>query len=296
MVNFPFIYPFDFDRGDSALLRFKAALRTDEIDPKMNDTVIHEQLFKDYYAYDDGTAEIGYGLRGKSSAGGLVALKFNSYQPDLLGGAYISFNQVHDSLNLDYYFKLVVWEVLADGFPGSVIWEDEKDYKVEYPTTYPGYAKYEFSEPVPVDGPFFIGLRQYNQYMLNIGLDLNNRSSPAVMYYNLQGDWRPTDRKGIMLFRPFLYDASTGVENSTKAFANLQIYPNPAKDLVYFKIPEEDAGTDPRIDIVDASGRLIRQVVTGSNSLDISDLNPGIYYIRVVSGSDIYHAKVLINP
>ena len=296
VVNFPFIYPFDFDRGDSALLRFKAALRTDEIDPKMNDTVIHEQLFKDYYAYDDGTAEIGYGLRGSGSAGGLVALKFNSYQPDLLGGAYISFNQVNDSLNLGYYFKLVVWEVLADGSPGSVIWEDENDFKVEYPTTYPGYVKYEFSEPVPVDGPFFIGWKQYNQYMLNVGLDLNNRSSPAVMYYNLQPDWRLSDRKGIMLFRPFIYDETTGITKSNEASFSLQVYPNPAKDVIYFKIPEVDINANLRIEIIDASGRLIRQIETHSRSLDISDLSQGIYYIRTISGSIIYHSKILINP
>ena len=125
-----FIYPFDFDRGNSALIRFKAALRTDEFDPKMNDTVIHEQLFMDYYAYDDGTAEAGYGLRGSGTAGGLVAMKYNSYQADYLGGVNISFNQVYDSLNLGYYFKLVVWDE-DEGKPGSVIWEDEKDYKVD---------------------------------------------------------------------------------------------------------------------------------------------------------------------
>jgi len=295
VVNFGFIYPFDFDRGDSVLIRFKASLRTDEIDPKMNDTVIHDQLFKDYYAYDDGTSEAGYGLRGSGTSGGLVAMKYNSYQPDFLGGVYISFNQVDDSLNLEYYFKLVVWDD-NEGQPGSVVWEDEKDYKVEYPTTYPGFVKYQFSEPVPVDGPFYVGWRQYNQYILNAGLDKNSNLANPVMYYNIQGFWRVSEAPGVMMFRPFIFDETTGVAKSNEANTSLQIYPNPANDLIYFKIPEADKNTNLRIEIIDASGRLIRQVETHSRSLDISHLSQGIYYIRTISGSIIYHSKLLINP
>jgi hypothetical protein len=295
VVNFPFIYPFDFDRGESALIQFKAALRTDENDPKMNDTVVHDQIFKDYYAYDDGTSEAGYGLRGSGTAGGLVAMKYNSYKADYLGGVYISFNHVYDSLNLGYYFKLVVWDD-AEGQPGSVIWEDEKDYKVEYPSTYPGFVKYQFSEPVPVDGPFYVGWRQYNQYILNAGLDLNSIPANPVMYYNIQGIWQASEAPGVMMFRPFLYDESTGVENSKKGYTTFEIYPNPAKDLIYFNLPENLGVTDLKIEIMDASGRLIRNVRIHSTSLDISDLHQGIYYLRVVSGSIIYYSKLLINP
>ena len=295
VVNFPFIYPFDFDRGDDALIRFTAALRTDEIDPKVNDTVVHDQLFKDYYAYDDGTAEAGYGLRGSGTSGGLLAMKYNSYKPDYLGGVYISFNQVNDSINLEYYFKLVVWDD-NEGQPGSIIWEDEKDYKVEYPTTYPGFVKYQFSEPVPVDGPFYVGWRQYNQYILNAGLDLNHTLSNPVMYYNIQGIWRVSEAPGVMMFRPFLFNETTGVARSNESNISLQIYPNPAKDVIYFKIPEADNNTILRIEIIDASGRLIRQIETHSRSLDISDISQGIYYIRTISGSIIYHSKLLINP
>jgi hypothetical protein len=294
-VNFPFIYPFDFNRGDSALLRFKAALRTDEIDPKVNDTIIHDQLFKDYYAYDDGTAEAGYGLRGSGSSGGLVAMRYNSYKPDYLGGIYISFNQVYDSLNLGYYFKLVVWDD-KEGQPGSIIWEDEKDYKVEYPSTYPGFVKYQFSEPVPVDGPFYVGWRQYNQYILNAGIDLNHKLSNSIMYYNIQGIWQVSEAPGVMMFRPFIFDETTGVAKSKEASTSLQIYPNPAKDLIYFNIPEADKNSLLRIEIIDASGRIMRQIETRSGSMDISDLSQGIYYIRTTSGSIIYHSKLLINP
>jgi len=107
VVDFAFPYDLDFNRGDSALVRFKAAIRTDEFDPKVNDTVIYDQPFKDYYAYDDGSAEVGYGLRGDGTENGMVAIRHYSYEADMLGGVYIYFNQVHDSLNMkEYTFNL----------------------------------------------------------------------------------------------------------------------------------------------------------------------------------------------
>jgi len=294
VVNFGFIYPFDFDRGDSVLLRFEAALRTDEFDPKENDTVIHNQLFKDYYAYDDGTAEAGYGLRGSGTASGVVAMKYTSYTPDLLGGVYISFNQVYDSLNLDYYFRLVVWDD-AEGQPGNILWEDENDYKVVYPASYPGFVNYEFSIPVAVDGPFYVGWRQYNQYLLNVGLDLNNKPASQVMYYNISGSWQSSEAQGVMMFRPYIYDETAGLEETKPAYTSMQIYPNPAKDRIYFQLPPSSDGKDLRIEILDGSGRVIRNTLSSSNSMDISDLGQGLYYIRAHSGSVIYHSKLVVN-
>lgn len=294
VVNFAFIYPFDFNRGDSALLRFKAALRTDEFDPKVNDTLIHDQLFKDYYSYDDGTAEAGYGIRGSGTAEGVVALKYNAFAPDLLGGVEISFNQVMDSLNLNYYFNLVVWED-NEGQPGNILWEDEKDYKVAYPSSYPGFVKYKFTQPVPVNGPFYVGWRQYNQYLLNVGLDLNNKPSSQVMFYNIKGDWQNSQAPGVMMFRPYIYNETASQKERKPAYTAMKIYPNPAKDRIYLELPPSTEGSDLRIEILDASGRMIRNTLCLSNSVDISDLGQGLYYIRAVFGSVVYHSKLVVN-
>ncbi len=294
VVDFDFYFPFDAGRGDSALIRFKAALRTDEFDPKVNDTVINDQFFKDYYAYDDGTAEAGYGLRGQGTRNGSVAIKYFSYLPDLLGGVDIYFNQVFDSINMGYYFKLMVWDE-SEGIPGSVIWEDENDHTPDYITTYPGFRRYYFSSPVPVNGTFYVGWRQYNEYMLNVGLDLNNRPVPSVMFYNFQGVWESSRAPGVMQFRPFLYDETTG-ESNTPALSNaLSIYPNPASDQIYFSIPGVDEGTGIHFEIFDASGRLVDHSVTLTNSRDISSFPAGIYYIRARTGKTTCHSKLLIN-
>ncbi len=295
VVDFPFPYDLDFNRGDSALVRFKAALRTDEFDPKVNDTVIHDQLFRDYYAYDDGTPEAGYGLRGDGTAYGMVAIRHHSYEPDMLGGIYIYFNQVYDSVNLkEYTFNLMVWND-SEGNPGSVIWDDETIYRPLYTSTYTGFVKYEFSEPVPVNGPFYVGWRQYKEYILNVGLDLNSNPDSPVMFYNL-GNWVGSDAPGMLLFRPYMYDSSTGSDRAAETeMTPLNIYPNPATDRIWFQVPSSNHDDAILVDIYDTSGRQLHHSLLRSNSLDVSGFSPGLYYIRTIIAGKPYYSKVLIN-
>ncbi len=186
VVEFDYFYPLDVNRGKSALVRIKASLRTDNTDPKVNDTVFYDQVFKDYYAYDDGTPEAGYGLRGQGTKNSSVAVKYFSFKADEIAGVDISFNQLRDSLNLDYYFKLIVWSD-NNGVPGSILLEDEADLTPDYSTHFPGFIRYYFSEPVTVSGTFYVGWRQYNQYLLNVGLDKNNRPFDTCNVLQLPG-------------------------------------------------------------------------------------------------------------
>ena len=295
VVDFAFPYDLDFNRGDSALVRFKAALRTDEFDPKVNDTVIHDQLFRDYYAYDDGTAEAGYGLRGDGTEYGTVAIRHYSYEADMLGGVYIYFNQVYDSLNLkDYTFNLMVWND-SDGYPGTAIWDDETIYRPRYTTTYTGFVKYEFTEPVPVNGTFYLGWRQYKPYTLNMGLDKNSVPDSPVMFYNL-GSWISSEAPGMVLFRPFLYEPSTGIDRAAASdLSPLNLYPNPASDRIWIQVPSGSEGLDIPLYIYDTSGRQLYHTVLRSNSLDVSEYAPGLYYIRAIIAGEPYYSKVLIN-
>lgn len=294
IVDFDFFYPFNTDRGDSGVIRFKAALRTDEIDPKQNDTVVADQVFKDYYSYDDGSAEAGYGLRGQGSQNGMVAVKHNSYLPDLLGGVDIYFNHVLDSANLSYYFKLMVWDD-DHGVPGSVLHDDTNDLIPEYTSSLNGFKRYYFSSPVPVDGPFHVGWLQYNKYFMNVGLDLNKGPIPQVRHYNLDGSWDPSRTPGILLIRPFLYNEITGAVKHSPDMGHLQIYPNPASDRVYFELPGKGSASEIQLEIFDVSGRQVHRAAILGHSHDISSVPAGFYFIRVRLGQQQYSAKLLIK-
>ena len=295
VVEFDYlIYQLDIERGDSAILRFTASLRTDDIDPKVNDTVFHDQHFNDYYSYDDGTAEAGYGLRGQGTKNSSVAVKYFAYTPDEIGGVDIAFNQVLDSVNLGYYFKLFVWED-NDGIPGSVLHEDGKDHLPGYPTYFPGFIRWHFDEPVQVEGPFYVGWKQYNYYLLNVGMDVNNRPTPHVTYYNYQGTWEESKSPGVLLIRPFLYTEPTGTLSRGTGYNELKIYPNPATDQVMIELPGEEQIRGMVLDVYDTSGRLAFQEIMQETMLDVSSLSSGIYYIRVSSEKTMYSAKLLIH-
>ena len=101
---YPYVYPFDFENGSKAVFDVKTILSTDVFDYKPNDTLRYRQVFDNYYAYDDGTAEAGYGLRGQGTRNASVAVKFKSFKADSLRAIDFYFNQVVDSINLKYYF------------------------------------------------------------------------------------------------------------------------------------------------------------------------------------------------
>lgn len=295
VVEYGYIYPLDFNRGDSALLRMKAALRTDEFDPKVNDTVIHDQWFKDYYAYDDGTAEAGYGLRGSGSDNGMAAIAYHAFESCKLGGVDIYFNQLYDSINLkNYSFNLMVWDLSGD-LPGSVIWEDAQNFHPIYTSTYTGFIRYTFSEPVPVNGPFFVGWRQHDEYLLNVGLDLNSQVGSLGMAFNT-GSWEASQAPGVIMFRPFLSDGSMGVPESSREARLLSVYPNPARDRVWFTLPPDVENNNFSVQLFDYSGRLVHQSALHSNSIDLSGLEPGIYLLRMQGGNEYYYSKILIQP
>ena len=55
------------------------------------------------------------------------------------------------------------------------------------------------------------------------------------------------------------------------------LYPNPAKDIIYVK----NISVNTLIEIYDINGRLIRETNTTSNSISISDLSRGFYFVNV---------------
>ncbi|MEA3504693.1 MAG: hypothetical protein U9R32_05785, partial [Bacteroidota bacterium] len=73
---------------------------------KQNDTLTRMQILSNYYAYDDGTAEAGYGL---TPAGAQLAYRFTLNEPDTLRAVKMFFNKTWHNGN-EQYFRLTVWD------------------------------------------------------------------------------------------------------------------------------------------------------------------------------------------
>jgi len=287
------IYPFQFSRGDTASYLIKAWLRTDEFDNKVNDTAYRRQVFRDYFAYDDGTAERAYGLRGQGTNNGRIAVRFNSFIADELGGVDIYFTQLKDSLNIGYYYKFMVWDD-NNGVPGNIIYEDEPDYAVEYADSLNRLIRYKFRETVSISGVFYVGLLQYNQFLLNIGLDINKPAGGNLLY-NLGNEWEPSSAPGSLMLRPFVSRTYSSDNTKDDGTRDIRIGPNPAKDYLMIELPAERSDERIRVSVFDMTGKLVDSFQLTGREFSTGNLSNGLYLFTFTSDSFTHSERIVIQ-
>lgn len=287
------IYPFQFSRGDTASYLIKAWLRTDDFDNKLNDTIYRRQVFRDYFAYDDGTAERAYGLRGQGTNNGRIAVRFNSFIADELGGVDIYFTQLKDSLNTGYYYKFMVWDD-NNGVPGKTIYEDEPDYAVEYADSLNRFIRYKFRQTVSVSGIFYVGLMQYNQFLLNIGMDINKPASGNLLY-NLGNDWQQSSAPGSLMLRPFVSRTYSSDKEEVSGSASVRIGPNPATNHLWVDLPPQISGKKVYVSVYDLTGKLIDSYQLTDREIFTGNLPGGVYLFKFTSDNFIHPEKILIQ-
>jgi len=69
---------------------------------------------------------------------------------------------------------------------------------------------------------------------------------------------------------------------------NLSIYPNPVKSELFIEISDLKI---TRISILDYSGRLVKSINTIQNSIDVSDLNQGVYILKVYTQNSVSNTR-----
>jgi len=282
--NFSTGYHFDETLpGDEVTFDIKGIATIQEPTFNQNDTCYAQQVFSDYYAYDDGSAEKAYGVTGVQAR---MAYKFTAYEADSLLAVRMCFvpsvNDVHNKL-----FLLTVW---ADnnGVPGSVLYTDEftntrtpvyEDGIGQF-TTY--YLKDTMRLAVPQT--FYVGWRQIDADRLNIGLDMNNPNADKI-FYSLNGGltWTNSTYEGSMLMRPVFstelnFDLAV---DAVEAALPWQVYPNPTTGNL--SIEWRNEAEFPGAVCRDAQGRTVSMLEKGSQQLqmDLTNVPAGIYFVEL---------------
>jgi hypothetical protein len=289
---------------DSAAIEVLSWIDTDN-DPsdfrtvlRYNDTIKVVYEFKDCYAYDDGTAENGYGLFGNGSAAGKVAVKFRTYMADSLRGVYMYFNRAVNDVNKNHKFIVAVWND-AGGIPGELV-HSETGGRPMFPDTLNNvfqdslnkYIAYKFAKPVylPEGETFYVGWLQTDDGFLNIGFD-RNRDSKSNTFYNLGQVWEPSVFNGSLMIRPIFCIAGSQFPPSHVALDNDEVinrtirtfkaYPNPARGIVYLEENDNTPLISIKIELYTLSGELAKVFENVSGNIDVTNITPGIYLIRV---------------
>lgn len=173
-------------------------------------------------------------------------------------------------------------------------WEDIKKYILDN-ITYPQTAIDD-----SIEGRVFI------QFVINEDGSVSNPKAVRGLRYDLDEecirviknmpDWKPGKQMGklvkVMYVIPFTFrldsdsykgDAITPQEEKPNKEVDFKIYPNPATDYTNIEITEYSA--DFEYQMINTKGQIVKsgQIFTTTEQINISDLENGLYIIRLIS-------------
>ncbi len=262
-------------------------LITDQFDPKGNNQSQSTIYLTNFYAYDDGSAEAGYGLYGDGTFQSLVAARFYTYKADYLRGVKIYFNKTYSDRQ-PRYFYLMVWENDPQtGKPGKLIYK-KSGMAIDF-DKFGQYQTYYLDTNLTVTDTFYVGWEKTDEQLMNVGLDLND-VKPNYKFYNITGKWEASSIPGNLMIRPIMGH----IINTSVAELNeqLKIYPNPAHDVVIIATTK-----NLKIQVYSMQGQLVKEILaTGQTRLNVSDLQPGLYVLRAYDNSGkTFYKKLIIR-
>ncbi|MDA9970434.1 T9SS type A sorting domain-containing protein [Flavobacteriaceae bacterium] len=123
-------------------------------------------------------------------------------------------------------------------------------------------------------------------------IDLTGLTSGNDISYGVKFVWAAG---GLAVTKYFTYtvgdDCSTaGLDGSS--LSSVKMYPNPASGIVKFSTALGDALS---VSVFDLLGKLVIPVQTIQSELNISNLNPGVYFVRMEQGASSITKKLLVK-
>ncbi len=293
----PFLNDFSFptDNSENKVFEIKNYFNlgsgtTDSL--QRNDTVISYQVFGNYYAYDDGSAELGYGVQG---IGSKLAYEFNIKKADTLTALQIYFSPIKDNLSAKS-FKLTVWSSLN---PETIVYQQSSAYFPTYSFTNQ-FLNYPLSTPIILNaGTYYFGWEKISPDFLNVGWDVNNNNKTKV-HFNAVGVWETSSYNGSLMLRPVFGTTGNPVVNlqdfGKEQKNNFIVYPNPANNVINFKSTTNNPNF--KIELIDIYGKIVLKTTsTSNNKLNVNAIADGIYFIKftTIDNQKSIIKKIIIN-
>lgn len=291
-------YAFDHTKANdtAAYFDYEGIVTAQFPNNPINDTTFSTQVFENYYAYDDGTAERAYGVTGVQ---GMLAVRFDAYQPDSLIGIKVHFVPTVDDVS-NNLFLLRVWGD-NNGKPGELIYEDEFFYPRQpiYTTGKNEFYTYVFKDTmkVPVDEIFYVGMRQIDEERLNIGFDRNTNNADKIFWsVDTGANWYNASYEGSVMIRPVVtskMDYTLGVKplEVSQVDYDFMLYPNPSNSVVNIKT--DNATSNSIFQILDLNGRVVAQT-SAAEAFQVDTLKGGVYLVNRIENNQVVKVKKLV--
>lgn len=248
-----------------------------------NDTIRFRQRFENYFAYDDGTAENGFGVEPIKNSNLAVGYFLNEI--DTLSAVDIYFNHTYQNANIKPFY-ICVWNATSDSLPNDKLYMTEKLTPIV--DSLNKFIRYTLTEPVILpEGEFFISVQIKNKDYLNIGFDQNTDASNYT-FANISNYWQKSFNRGSVMIRPYFGYKAVGLNDNVER-KDIKIFPNPAKS--YINIYGEN---NPDVELYDIMGRRIKK--EKGNKVNVEEIKEGVYILRIKDrNNNYYNQKVVIQ-
>lgn len=283
MLNFIYPYTLPVDTT-SFTIRHTVEVVDGSGDVVSGDVLEHQQVFGNYFAYDDGTPESGYGLTPQDT---YFAVQFKVTKQDTLRGVQMLFNRTYNDANYNF-FDIVVWKD-NNGKPGQQVYVLKDQRPIWNDSVMYAFSNYTFDKIVKVNSTFYVGIRQQYSKSINIGFDAS-ADNHRYNFYDAGAGWKNSAFPGSIMLRPVMGKNAELIINPDNQEDELVLYPNPAGDVV--RIANDDV-VYREIVIFDLTGRAVKHAYN-CKELNVNDLQDGAYMLRVVKENGAHRTTKLM--
>ena len=243
-----------------------------------NDTLEFTQKFSNYYAYDDGVPENGYGLTATGSRLWL-AQRYDLRLEDTLTAVDLYFNRTRNDENTDIPFQICIWSA-EHGKPGALLYKENTRMQPEFDGMN-RYHRYLLSEPQVVSDTIFVGFEQLNTDFINLGFDRSN-DAREFLYYRTGNEWLQSILSGAVMMRPVFRNPDlVGIDDRPTLSANMDVtvFPNPTKGMLHLRCNDIQS-EQLTITLFDMHGKRVLQQ-DFAPSLNVESLPAGVYLLQI---------------
>ena len=284
---------------DSLVIQARSVIAPNDARPA-NDTIYHRQQFDNTYAYDDGSAELSYGITGTGTK--RFAYEFVLNRPDTLVAFQVQFSQVEQNVS-DLIFNFYAWDTIVKN---SVTFDEAtrrvlslENKKPFYVDSLNGFTTYKLDTPIIVNSRIYLGWAQTDTRRLQIGYDLNSKlGKPHMLIYtgttwkasSIQPEGSPMIR--LVFDSDYWGNTTTAIDAVEAAIENVTVYPNPTTGVLTIK-SDKSLLFDARVN--NMIGELVLSEQNVSGQLNLSNLLNGVYLLTLRSsetGKEL-HKKII---
>ncbi len=254
---------------------------------RQNDTISRITEFKDYFAYDDGSAESNFSLDKTGQRLGAYAFETNI--PDGVKGIRVYLTTTNVA---GHQISFRVWDN-DNGSPAANA-KAQLGFNIPVVDSLNRFYDILFPAPVPVNGTFYVGwgLSSNVADFVNIGFDLNEVAPGKIQYNNNGAGWvKFTGERGALMLRPIM-DRVTSAPEPVTSQTIVTVFPNPSTGQVYLRGPVTGW------QVTDLTGKLILEdkVKTAAvPQLNLNFLADGLYFIHCHTKKGIVIKKISIR-